>query len=664
VAHDAAVTAAEIARIAKVGRAAVSNWRRRHPDFPKPAGGTATSPTFSLAEVEEWLRGQGKLVEVPAGERLWQRVRASAEEKNLPEIVAELGASLLPRTRTAPGGRRAAASASRGSAGRTADVPAGDSGDRLLRNAGASSTAGVRRAVIDYAAAHGAEEAFQLLYGRLLETHARRVFTTPPAVADLMAELAEVRGGTVLDPACGSGNLLLAAARRGATAVLGQELDREMARLTAIRLSLAGGTSEIRAGDSLRDDAFTGTETDTVVCNPPFNQPDWGHSELIYDGRWTYGVPPRAEPELAWLQHALSHVRPGGHVAVLLSPAVASRKSGNRIRAELLRTGTLRMVSVLPAAAVPGTSLGMHLWLLTRPSPGERTPADVLMADTTGLPMDKAVPRIAQAWKAFAKEDGELPEGSVSVRTVDLLGGTTDLTPTRYLTAPDAEAGERFAQIHHGVTELLARLPDLLPDVEEVSGDVSPLPTITLGELARSGALSISQAPTGLRSNGPSDARSVLTGADVVAGRAATGRLASEAAADRLVALRTGDVVAVAARTRIATALITEDGAILGPHLHLLRPDPEVLDPHFLAGFLRGAGVERYLRGTGSRLVRIDVRAIEIPRLPLAEQRSYAEALRRAEEFGRLLKRTAALGDDLVDGLTAGLAGGTLKPGL
>lgn len=68
------VTAAGIARLAGVGRAAVSNWRRRHADFPKPVGGTETSPSFALTEVESWLRDQGKLAEVPLRERVWQQL--------------------------------------------------------------------------------------------------------------------------------------------------------------------------------------------------------------------------------------------------------------------------------------------------------------------------------------------------------------------------------------------------------------------------------------------------------------------------------------------------------------------------------------------------------------------------------------------------------------
>src|SRR5882757_11495571 len=67
------VTAAGVARLAGVGRAAVSNWRRRHDDFPKPVGGTETSPTFELTAVERWLRDQGKLAVVPLHERVWQQ---------------------------------------------------------------------------------------------------------------------------------------------------------------------------------------------------------------------------------------------------------------------------------------------------------------------------------------------------------------------------------------------------------------------------------------------------------------------------------------------------------------------------------------------------------------------------------------------------------------
>ncbi|MFI0743421.1 hypothetical protein ACH4PU_35935 [Streptomyces sp. NPDC021100] len=49
------VNMSQIAAIAWVGRAAVKNWRRRHPDFPPQVGGTDESPVFVRAVAEAWL---------------------------------------------------------------------------------------------------------------------------------------------------------------------------------------------------------------------------------------------------------------------------------------------------------------------------------------------------------------------------------------------------------------------------------------------------------------------------------------------------------------------------------------------------------------------------------------------------------------------------------
>ena len=76
-------------------------------------------------------------------------------------------------------------------------------------------------------------------------------------------------------------------------------------------------------GDSLRRDVFPGVLADAVLCDPPFHERGWGHEELTADPRWIYGLPPRLEPELAWVQHTLAHLAPGG-LAVVLMPAAAA----------------------------------------------------------------------------------------------------------------------------------------------------------------------------------------------------------------------------------------------------------------------------------------------------------------------------------------------------
>ncbi|NUR93451.1 MAG: N-6 DNA methylase, partial [Nonomuraea sp.] len=299
--HDPTVNAGDIARLAGVGRAAVSNWRRRHDDFPQPVGGTANQPLFSLPQVEAWLRRYGKSYQVSPGDRVWQRLKAAGDLR-LGELVAEAGAHLT--------------------AGKSALEP---------------ELAGL---VTELADQLGPLPAYEFLVERYLEAHSRQLSVTRDDVADLLV-------------------LLAAGAAGDGVRVIGQDLSDNSACIAAARLKLRGVQEEIVAGDAMRHDGFPGTRADAVVCDPPFNERTWGYEELTGDPRWEYGLPPRGEPELAWVQHCLSHVRPGGLVAILMPPAAASRKAGRRIRANLLRAGALRAV-----VAVQGSDL----WLLRRPA--------------------------------------------------------------------------------------------------------------------------------------------------------------------------------------------------------------------------------------------------------------------------------------------------------
>src|SRR4051812_41450822 len=68
----------QIADIAGVGRSAVGNWRKRHPDFPAPKVQTPSGALFDLREVEDWLIEQGKISQrAPASARLWAMADAA-----------------------------------------------------------------------------------------------------------------------------------------------------------------------------------------------------------------------------------------------------------------------------------------------------------------------------------------------------------------------------------------------------------------------------------------------------------------------------------------------------------------------------------------------------------------------------------------------------------
>ncbi|MFZ4292030.1 N-6 DNA methylase [Streptomyces cellulosae] len=718
------VTAAGIARLAGVGRAAVSNWRRRHADFPRPVGGTETSPAFALAEVEEWLRRHRKLAEVPLKERVWQQlaghpdgpvtalvhagcalllihdrppvwldISSGTDERLAALLPAALEEVLTPRmpetARTGHPGRSrvngqhpvntppAPAPASAPAAPATPATPAPPAATpatpaldiptapRLL------PSVPLLRGVAELAAERGARPTFEFLLGRHLDANPRQYSLTPPDLAALMAALAGAPG-TVLDPACGTGALLRAVADRPDRSLHAQDSSPELAALTALRLALhTRAQVHAAAGDTLRADAYPELRADAVLCHPPFNERNWGHDDLAYDPRWEYGFPARTESELAWVQHALARLRDGGTAVMLMPPAVASRRSGRRIRADLLRRGALRAVVALPAGAAPPYSVPLHLWVLRRP---DRTPAqpEVLLVDAGRFTAEgRGVPdwpgvreTVLDAWGVFDRDGsvGERPGLARSVPVIELLDDDVDLTPARRLPPPaDTDGAGRLTDVRARLDETLRLTAELAPPPAEPVPSAAASgrhPLTTVGELARAGALVMRAGGHGGHARVP-----VLTDHDVLAGTAPSGTLPESE--EEPVLTEPGDVVlpvlgggAVARVVDEATA-----GAVLGRNLVLLRPDPAALDPWFLAGFLRGTANHRQASSYASTATRLDVRRLQLPRLAPDEQRRYGERFRALDAFERALREAGRLGEQLVRGMYDGLTDGTIAPG-
>ncbi|MFJ5079709.1 N-6 DNA methylase [Streptomyces sp. NPDC088553] len=677
----AEVTAAGIARLAGVGRAAVSNWRRRHADFPKPVGGTETSPSFSLADVEQWLRDQGKLAEVPLRERVWQQL-AGHPSGTVAGLVQTGCVLLLLRARPGAWPELAALPDDRLGAllpGVFEEVLTTRFG--LPRSVHTPTPADtlpsvpLLRAAVELAVElGGARQAFEFLLGRHLDANPRQYTLTPPPLAELMAALAAAAApegrsvATVLDPASGTGGLLRAVPHP--TALYAQDADPDMAALSALRLALHGD-ADIRAaiGDTLRADAFPTLNVDAVLCHPPFNERAWGHDELAYDPRWEYGFPARTESELAWVQHALARLRDGGAAVLLMPPAVASRRSGRRIRADLLRRGALRAVVALPAGAAPPYGIPLHLWVLVRPG-ADRPPAETLFVDTAGLVPDAGRDKlpwttlrntVLDAWAGRGGEESV----ARAVPVIELLDDEVDLAPARYLTAPAAGGtAPELAAVRDRLDETLRRTQGLAPT--PVPARPAPRPLTTVGELARTGALQLRTGGSGTAPAG--GGAPVLTEHDVLSGGAPSGTLPAGGGpgegGEEPVLVTEGDVVvpvlgggSVARVVDAATA-----GAALGRNLQLLRPEPAALDPWFLAGFLRGTANNRQASSFASTATRLDVRRLQLPRLPLADQRRHGAHFKSLAEFEEALRLAARLGEQLVQGLYDGLADGSVEP--
>lgn len=667
------VPLAEVARIAGVGRAAVSNWRRRHESFPTPVGGTDASPLFSLAEIEAWLRKEGKLkAAVEPLERLWPEYESLGDRDAMGLLIAQVGLRLC------------------GDPGKPEEPGDGTTGASAMLDERQSN---LLKRTLDLAGPKGPAEIFGFLLERWLRTHVRQIAVTSRPLAELMLQIASAtRGGvvrTVLDPACGTGTLLLSAGQRwgdsGLAELRGQDSDPVLTSLTRARLAIAGYTGvtppEVRvaAADTLRADAHAGVQADVVLSNPPSNERDWGHAELATDARWAYGQPPRTEPELAWVQHIAAAMAPGGVGVMVLPPAVAARRAGRRIRAGLLRAGVLRTVIALPPGAAPPHGVGLHLWVLRAVGADEEpgmSPAEITLVDTASQQNGPGTGRVD--WARITKQvvsalKGAGGLGSVTVPVIDLLDEEVDLTPARHIprthTADLVELRRSWARFDAHTSELrdVAGALSSLKPVE----DGGAVPLITVADLERTGALDIrgGQAlPEAVVERGerPAGGARVLTGlrlpggpeiwipAQAVTRGEKTGTLTVTASQDVIVSVLARD---------FDVHVDTEAPSVLGPQLCALRVNPTVLDPWFLAGCLRAPDNARQAGTHASTTSRVDVRRLRVPRFSLEEQRRYGEIYRRITTFERELQGLRHVGGELVRSLGDLLAHGQLPRG-
>ena len=661
------VSLAEIARIAGVGRAAVSNWRRRHDSFPSRIGGTDVSPQFSLAEVERWLRDNGKLHDVAGREFLWPRFEALGSRDESGLAVAEAARRMRsPRSRTT---LPELSEEARDLAGEAA---------RLGRN-------------------EGQRETFEFLLQRWLDTNVRQLSTTPARLASLMVRVAldarlgedtDKRTGaglTVFDPACGTGHLPVAAAQEYAgpgLVLLGCERDPALAALATARLGFATeGRADVRTEivttDALRADPFAGLRADIALCNPPFNERDWGYEELATDRRWTHGLPPRTEPELAWVQHLLAHLRPGGTAVVVLPPAVASRKAGRRIRGSLLRTGMLRAVVALPPGCAQPHSVSLQLWVLRTASADHATGGpnaqDALLVDATrlakpgarepGPDWDALTEFVRSAVSRLDAPEGELPEGAVRISLLDLLDDEVNVTPGRYTSSGSEPSGIELTVAWGELNASLSRLTELVQYLSKLGLSAGESrPATTVGDLVKAGALTLraGQQPSDTTTPPGTGGVPLLSVADLLMDGVPSVQVPPGAAPT---VAEEGEVL-VAGVVRAFRAWVHEGPPIaLGPQLYALRVDPEKLSAHFLAGCLRAPSNGRQAGTHASSSSRVDIRRLHVLQLPLEEQAGYADTFRKLTAFRELLSGADALGKRLADDISDRLAAGGLSTG-
>lgn len=204
-------------------------------------------------------------------------------------------------------------------------------------------------------------------------------FFTPAVVSGLLAKLGGAKDGyKILDPACGSGGLLLLAGHEVASgnyALFGQESVGTTYNMARMNMFLHGKDSaEIEWGDSLRDPAFVEKDHlkqfDLVLANPPFSLDKWGFDDLQNDtyNRFTRGMPPKSKGDYAFISHMIASAKDfTGRVAVIVPHGVLFRGSSEgRIRKALIEENLLDAVIGLPKGLFQTTDIPVAILIFDK----------------------------------------------------------------------------------------------------------------------------------------------------------------------------------------------------------------------------------------------------------------------------------------------------------
>ncbi|WP_071337303.1 N-6 DNA methylase [Streptomyces albidoflavus] len=534
------VSRADIARLAGVKRPAVTNWERRHEDFPGPAGpsGRAGADVFRADEVAAWLsrrtvpanaRQEGEL----AGTTFGDRFRAGLDRGGF--SAQEFVHRLLAESNRFRG-----------------DLSPADHMLLLLAmvytwgvspeaRGSASSLYSVMRRVLErdiraydqittLAEVFGRQgpgsraecaAVFDLLVDRYRNEYGRREggeLFTPRSLARTMARMLSVAAPSprsIHDPFCRAGEVLAAAlaevpGSEDGPLVAGETPSRDALRLTTMNLALHGAEDEVvlqgMAIGPGGEHRWRGGGFDWVVTNPPFAL---RLSPFEGERVWRYGHP-GFRGDFAWLQHVLDQLASGGRAAVVM-PEGAGFISGRaqQIREEMVEDGAVECVVALPSQLFANTAIPVNLWILTPPS-GRCD--EVFFIDGSGLgrmsgPAQRELTEadtsaVVDAYIALRRGEtmtGPAQPGAVAGRAVgidELRERQYRLTP-RSSTVPeislnDAQASEQsIARRMEEMASVEARLQGLSGDLERSGkpwqGTWLRTPTSGSGTTPRSG---------------------------------------------------------------------------------------------------------------------------------------------------------------------------------
>ena len=366
-------------------------------------------------------------------------------------------------------------------------------------------------------------DAYEYMIGEFATMAGKKAgsFFTPQQVSEVMAQIvAPQEKDRVYDPTCGSGSLLIRAAKKGGldkVSIYGQEVNNSAISMARMNMFIHGiKDAHIAWGDTLANPQHLDSDGnlmkfECIVANMPFSKDKWAEGfnpggEVSVDEdetpvkankkgkkkefkmepsldrfhRFDMGVPPASKGDWAFLLHMIHSMSGNGRVAAVAPHGVLFRgASEGRIRQAVIEKNLIDAIIGLPENLFYGTSIPACIVVFKR----GRTTTDVLFIDaskefkkekaknklrdgTNGEPND--IKRIVDTYRAFVNgENAEQEKYSHVASLSEIEENEYNLNIPRYVDTFEEEELIDLESVNKEIADIKGQIAALEKEMEQ-----------------------------------------------------------------------------------------------------------------------------------------------------------------------------------------------------
>ena len=362
-------------------------------------------------------------------------------------------------------------------------------------------------------------DAYEYMIGEFATMAGKKAgsFFTPQQVSEIMAQIvAPVENDRVYDPTCGSGSLLIRAAKKGGldkVQIYGQEKNNSSISMARMNMFIHDiQDADIKWGDTLANPQHLDSDGnlmkfECIVANMPFSLDKWASGfnpggEVSVDeesdkskkgkkiefkmeaglDRWhrfDLGIPPSSKGDWAFLLHMIASMSGNGRIAAVAPHGVLFRgASEGKIRQAIIEKNLIDAVIGLPENLFYGTSIPACIIVFRK----GRSNSDVLFIDASKqFKKDKAknalrdedTTKIVETYKAYRNgEDAEKDKYSHVATLDEIKENEYNLNIPRYVDTFEEEEIIDIDAVNAEIADLKVQIATIEKDMEKYLEDL------------------------------------------------------------------------------------------------------------------------------------------------------------------------------------------------